>query len=61
MNRQLTDNTIKTCPKCGQQLRFPKDVDKVSDAFAERMKTIFRIAIRRSELYRNGNFVGKNS
>jgi len=33
--------------------------DKVSDAFAERMKAIFRIAIRRGLLYRNGVYVGK--
>ncbi len=25
----MTDNTIRTCPKCGQQLRFPKDVGGV--------------------------------
>ena len=33
--------------------------EKVSDAFTERMKTIFRTAIRRGDLYRNGNYVGK--
>jgi len=33
--------------------------DKVSDAFAKRMKAIFRLAIRRGELYRNGIYVGK--
>ncbi len=33
--------------------------DKVSDAFDQRMKTIFRLAIRRGELYRNGAYVGK--
>lgn len=33
--------------------------DKVSDAFAQRMKTIFLLAIRRGELYRNGAYVGK--
>lgn len=33
--------------------------DKVSDAFAEKMKTVFRLAIRRGQLYRNGSFVGK--
>ena len=25
----MTDNTIRTCPECGQQLRFPKDVGGV--------------------------------
>ncbi len=25
----MTDNAIRTCPKCGQQLRFPKDVGGV--------------------------------
>jgi type I restriction enzyme S subunit len=33
--------------------------DKVSDAFAEKMKTVFRLAIRRGQLYRNGRYVGK--
>jgi|GEM_PF-3504908 len=33
--------------------------DKVSDAFAQRMKTILRLAIRQGELYRNGAYVGK--
>jgi len=22
----MTDNTLKKCPKCGQQLRFPEDI-----------------------------------
>ena len=34
--------------------------DKVSFAFTEKMKSIFRKAIRRGELYRNGGYVGKN-
>jgi hypothetical protein len=34
-------------------------LDKVSDAFAEKMKTVFRLAIRRGQLYRNGKYVGK--
>ena len=25
----MTDDTIRTCPECGQQLRFPKDVGGV--------------------------------
>ncbi|BBO66911.1 hypothetical protein DSCA_08410 [Desulfosarcina alkanivorans] len=25
----MTHNSIKTCPECGQQLRFPKDVGGV--------------------------------
>lgn len=33
--------------------------DKVSDAFAEKMKVIFRLAIRRGQIYRNGRYVGK--
>ena len=33
--------------------------DKVSGAFAQRMKSIFRIAIRRGEIYRDGAYVGK--
>ncbi len=33
--------------------------DKISDAFAQRMKTIFRLAIRRGEFYRNGAYIGK--
>lgn len=33
--------------------------DNISEAFAARMKTIFNMAIRRDELYRNGVYVGK--
>ncbi len=33
--------------------------DKVSDAFVERMKAVFRTTIRRGLLYRNGVYVGK--
>ncbi|WP_155318842.1 hypothetical protein [Desulfosarcina alkanivorans] len=25
----MTDHTIKTCPKCGQQLRFPEKIGGV--------------------------------
>ena len=32
---------------------------KPSDAFKDRMKSIFRIAIRQGLLYRNGSYVGK--
>jgi hypothetical protein len=34
--------------------------DKVSEAFKERMKSVFRKAIRRNTLYRNGAYLGKN-
>ena len=34
--------------------------DKVSDAVSERMKTVFRLAIRRGEFYGNGIYIGKN-
>lgn len=33
--------------------------DNVSNAFAERIKTVFRKAIRRGDIYRNGIYVGK--
>ena len=33
--------------------------DKVSDAFAEKMKSVFHKAIRRELLYRDGAFIGK--
>jgi len=33
--------------------------NKISDSFAERMKAIFRLAIRRGQIYRNGVYVGK--
>jgi len=32
---------------------------RISDAFSERMKTIFRVVVRRGQLYRNGSYVGK--
>jgi hypothetical protein len=33
--------------------------DMVSDAFTEKMKSVFRLALRRNGLYRNGIYVGK--
>ncbi|MBC8394338.1 MAG: restriction endonuclease subunit S [Deltaproteobacteria bacterium] len=33
--------------------------EKASDAFKDRMKSVFRIALRQKALYRNGQFVGK--